>query len=404
MLIKSKLLGATLIVAGTTIGASMLALPLVSSSLGIINSMLLLLVIWFLGYYMSIVVLNINSFYNGAFSISELCKKAGSFNMEVVANVSIITLFYALLAAYMSGIVDICLTKGVFHQWFESYMGYVVICALVFLIVIDFKVLDLGNRIIFFAKIIVFLTLLLLLMPHIDNNNINYFNNNFIEKSNLYLAIPVFFTSFGFHGSIPFIIKYLDCDKEQVKKAFFRGSLMSLVMYFLWVLFTISTLPQHGDISFDSVGGDSNIADFITALTNVTNQSSLSIAATLFSCFAIITSFLGVGVGLYDYFLEKLSLDGKLWINKIKAGAISFAPPMVVAVTNQGIFVKALAFAAISLSMIAVVLPSLIALQISTKHRNNNAVVSKSFFTPCIVLALIMGLVIIVLETLNFLR
>ena len=233
-------------------------------------------------------------------------------------------------------------------------------------------------------------------MPQMKGTNIVNFSTNLLENDSLCKAIPVFFTSFGFHGSIPFIIKYLDCDEKQVKQAFLWGSLLSLVVYFLWIFSATSVLPQYGDVSFENVRNQqNNLSAFTMALTNLTGQGSLSLVITMFSWLAIITSFLGVGVGLYDYFLEKFKLDSKFWLNKTKVGFITFVPPIIVAVINKDIFIKALAFAAISLSILAVILPSLIALKISNENKVNKKV---TFSKPFVILALLMGIFIILSE------
>ncbi|NAX36418.1 tyrosine transporter TyrP, partial [Vibrio sp. V27_P1S3P104] len=43
---KSKLLGSSLIIAGTTIGAGMLALPLASAGIGFSTSLIIMLTLW----------------------------------------------------------------------------------------------------------------------------------------------------------------------------------------------------------------------------------------------------------------------------------------------------------------------------------------------------------------------
>ena len=394
MIVSNKLFGAILIVAGTSIGASMLALPLVSSSLGIFNSALLLFFIWWLGYYSSIIALKINSFYGGSFSISELCKKTFQSKIWVIADLSIVVLFYSLLAAYISGIVEISLVKDLLPSNIALYIGGLIVFILMLFIICNFRLFDLSNRIVFLIKASVFLILLISLIPQMKCMNIAMANTNLFKSTSLYKAVPVFFTSFGFHGSIPFIMKYLNCNEQETKKAFLWGSLLSLIIYALWILSTVLVLPQYGDVSFESVrNGGNDLGAFITVLSTLIGRRSFSLMVTLFSWLAIITSFLGVGIGLYDYFLEKFKLDGKFWYNKIKAGMITFIPPIAIAIINKNIFVKALAFAAISLSILAIILPSLIALKI------NKTVNLKA---PVIV-ALLMGIVIIIFEIFNFL-
>ena len=210
---NSKVFGSILIVAGTSIGASMLALPMISSSLGEIKSLFLLIMVWLLGYYSSLMVLKVNLFYKGAFSVSELCKKSFDFKIWLIADLSIITLFYSLLAAYISGIVEISVLENMQHSSHllsNGVIGYLVVVILVFFIIFNFKVLDVSNRIIFVIKIGVFITMLYFLSSKVELSNLKNFNGYLSQNNNLFKAIPVFFTSFGFHGSIPSIMKYLN--------------------------------------------------------------------------------------------------------------------------------------------------------------------------------------------------
>lgn len=57
---NSKMLGSIAIVAGTAIGAGMLALPLATAALGIIPALVLLVVIWGVSAYTSLLMLEIN--------------------------------------------------------------------------------------------------------------------------------------------------------------------------------------------------------------------------------------------------------------------------------------------------------------------------------------------------------
>ena len=395
MLINSKVFGSILIVAGTSIGASMLALPMIASSMGEVSSLLLLVLIWLLGYYASLMVLNINLFYKGAFSISELCKKSFKLKIWLIADLSIMTLFYSLLAAYMSGIIEISMMGNIVETSYlfsKGILGYLIIGLLVFCIIFNFKVLDISNRIIFAVKIGLFVTMLYFLGLKLEVSNLKSFDGYSLQNNNLLKAIPVFFTSFGFHGSIPFIMKYLDNNEKDIKKAFLWGSFLSLIIYCLWIFFTSAVLPKYGLISFDAINNsDNKLHIFIKMLAEKAGQNKLHIIVSVFSWLAITTSFLGVGVGLYDYILEKFKFERKLFKDQLKAILITFCPPLLVAVLGKNIFVNALAFAAISLSMLAIIFPALIALKLG---RDNKVAVITS---------IMLGILIIAIELVNFL-
>ncbi|MGT0149030.1 aromatic amino acid transport family protein [Vibrio metschnikovii] len=57
-------------------------------------------------------------------------------------------------------------------------------------------------------------------------------------------SIPVIFTSFGFHGSIPAIVNYLDGHTPSLRKAIVFGSAIPLIIYILWQLATLGVVSQ----------------------------------------------------------------------------------------------------------------------------------------------------------------
>ncbi|MGL5626830.1 MAG: aromatic amino acid transport family protein [Candidatus Rhabdochlamydia sp.] len=55
-----KKMGAILLIAGTCIGSGMIALPLVLAKIGLVPSILIMLLIWFIMHYTSLVNLELN--------------------------------------------------------------------------------------------------------------------------------------------------------------------------------------------------------------------------------------------------------------------------------------------------------------------------------------------------------
>ena len=69
------------------------------------------------------------------------------------------------------------------------------------------SLVDLFNRFLFSAKIIFLVVMLVLLLPHIHKVNLLTLP---LQQGLALSAIPVIFTSFGFHGSVPSIVSYMD--------------------------------------------------------------------------------------------------------------------------------------------------------------------------------------------------
>jgi len=97
------MIGAILLIAGTAIGAGMLALPLVTASLGFFPSLVVFFISWSLMLYSAFVLVQVNMrMPRGTNLISMAHRTLGSFISYVVWFLYLV-LFYAVLAAYMVG-------------------------------------------------------------------------------------------------------------------------------------------------------------------------------------------------------------------------------------------------------------------------------------------------------------
>ena len=87
-------------------------------------------------------------------------------------------------------------------------------------IVIGTHSVDKINRVLFFVMIAAFILVLALMLPNIKFDNLMAMP---IDNALIISASPVFFTAFGFHGSIPSLNKYLDGNVKSLRIAIFSG-------------------------------------------------------------------------------------------------------------------------------------------------------------------------------------
>ena len=71
----NKQITSILLIAGTCIGAGMIALPMTLAKLGVIPSILLMFFIWLFSYYYSLVSIELNLNSEKGLSLVLLCKK-----------------------------------------------------------------------------------------------------------------------------------------------------------------------------------------------------------------------------------------------------------------------------------------------------------------------------------------
>lgn len=391
----NRFLGATLIVAGTTIGAGMLALPMTSATAGFTNSMLLLIGMWAFMCFTALITLEINLYFGEGASIATLAEKVFGNYGKWIASTSLLLLFYALLAAYITG------GSSFLKAGLENYLGIPVpffLMALPFTFVLGFFVnsctqsVDYANRFIFLFKIIAFVAMFTLLIPFVKPENLSMNHGNL---SSIWVAIPIFFTSFGFHGSIPSLINYIGPDPKALRSAIIIGSLIPLGVYLLWQTVTLGILPLS---IIQSFGQETNAAIFIQHLNAITQKDTLDWLTNIFAFLAVATSFLGVAIGLFDYTAETFQKNDTPK-QRFQTSLITFLPPLFFALFYPDGFILALGYAAIALSILAVLVPIAISARLrylpwaTYKVKSNLIVLGISF---------LIGIGIIVIEIMNW--
>ncbi|MGL4192190.1 MAG: aromatic amino acid transport family protein [Vibrio sp.] len=347
---QSKLLGSTLIIAGTTIGAGMLALPLASAGIGFTTSLIIMLGLWMLMAFTALLMVEIHQCAEQDATLHTLAKQILGDKGKWVATFAMLFLFYSLCAAYIAG-GGAQFTQRIAHfsgMTVASSSGTLLFTILVALVVtIGTSTVDRVNRVLFAGKMIAMIAVLFFLAPNVSHT---YLLSMPIEQGLIVAAIPVIFTSFGFHGSIPAIVNYLDGDTPALRKAILLGSAIPLVIYIFWQMVTLGVVSQS--TLLDNMG----LTALIGVLATTVNQSHLGNLIGVFADLALLTSFLGVSLGLFEFLGDSLrSKQGK--INRPLTSIITFLPPLVFALFYPQGFIMALGYAAIALAILAIFLP-----------------------------------------------
>ena len=100
---QSKIFGSTLIIAGTTIGAGMLALPLASAGIGFGTSLLIMIALWALMAFTALLMVEIHQYADKDATLHTLAKQILGQKGKWVASFAMLFLFYSLCAAYIAG-------------------------------------------------------------------------------------------------------------------------------------------------------------------------------------------------------------------------------------------------------------------------------------------------------------
>ncbi|MDC2826463.1 aromatic amino acid transporter [Rodentibacter pneumotropicus] len=347
----NKTVGSTLLVSGTMIGAGMLAMPLTSAGIGFSFTLVLLLALWALLTFTALLFVELYQTAESDAGIGTLAEQYfGKFG-RIVATAVLIIFLYALIAAYVSG--GGSLLNDFLPESFGNKMS-ILLFTIIFgsFIVIGTHSVDKINRLLFFVMLAAFMVVLGLMLPEIKMDNLLAMP---IDNALIISASPVFFTAFGFHGSIPSLNKYLGGNVKALRISILVGSGITLGAYILWQLSTHGLLTQNEFLQI--LKEDATLNGLVKATLAITGSNVITSAVKLFSTLALVTSFLGVGLGLLECIEDLLKRSFNISTGRISLGLLTFIPPLAFALFYPEGFILALGYAGQMFAFYAVVLP-----------------------------------------------
>jgi tyrosine-specific transport protein len=340
MIIKNKVLGGVLLVSGTTIGAGMLALPVVTGLAGFFPTVMLFFLYWIYMTYTAFLILEVNLWLGENINMITMAKRTLGRVGEVVSWVTYLFLLYLLTTAYLAGGAPIIV--GSLHMLtgiaVPNWLGAVpLLLVFGFFVYEGTKYVDLLNRILMFGLVIAYSTMVLMMVPHIDSHLLVY-----ADWGNIWMAISVAATSFGFHIIIPTLTTYLHHHPGKLKKVILIGSLIPLIVYLVWEMITLGVVPIEG--AFGIREGYREGVNGAALLSEHLGGSAVALIAQMFSFFAIVTSFLGVTLSLTDFLADGLRIR-KSHLGRCLLVCLTFVPPMFFILLSPRAFLSALEYA-----------------------------------------------------------
>ena len=360
----NKTVGSTLLVAGTMIGAGMLAMPLTSAGIGFGFTLVLLLGLWALLTFSALLFVELYQTAESDAGIGTLAEQYFGKAGRIIATAVLIIFLYALIAAYISG--GGSLLRDLLPESFGDKVS-ILLFTVIFgsFIVIGTHSVDKINRVLFFVMLAAFAVVLSLMLPEIKFDNLMATP---IDNALIISASPVFFTAFGFHGSIPSLNKYLDGNVKALRISILAGSAITLCAYILWQMSTHGLLTQNEFLQI--LKEDATLNGLVKATLAITGSNIIAGAVKLFSTLALVTSFLGVGLGLLECIEDLLKRSFNISAGRISLGLMTFIPPLVFALFYPEGFILALGYAGQMFAFYAVVLPVSLVWKARRTHTN----------------------------------
>ncbi|NDD58222.1 MAG: hypothetical protein EBZ47_03080 [Chlamydiae bacterium] len=321
----------TLMVAGTTIGAGMLGMPLATAKAGFWPAVGMTIMVWAFMLTTGLLLLEVCLKVPQGKNILSLSKYFWGNQGKGLIGSLFAFLYYCLLVAYFAA--GSLLISSIFQL--PSFISLVMFC------LIFGGVVSLGpkwiDKVNFLLTLFMFSTYALLIYwggQAVDLRKLTTCN---MEAS--LLATPVLFSAFGYHNVIPSLANYVSGNKKVLRISLIAGTTIALIVFLLWQWIIIGSIPQ------DALGKTMQQGLPVTAaLQVVLGRPEIFIAGQCFAFFALTTSLLGVCFSMVD-FLAEIFHPNSRWNTKEFLTLCTFIPPFICVCLNPHIFDKALGVA-----------------------------------------------------------
>lgn len=329
-------LSGVLIIAGTCIGAGMLALPVVTGIAGFYPALFISTLCWLFMLCTGLLFLEATLWLEDGANVMTLSGHFLGTIGKFIGASSFLFLYYCLLVSYISAGSGTCrallsdvqweLTPGLMITLFTAFFGLIVW--------LGPKMIDRVNGILMGGLIITFFMIIF-----IGADNVQRVLLERADWGFTWLAAPVLFSAYGYHNVIPSLSTYLRRDTSKLKWTIILGTLLPFIVYNVWQWLIIGSMSQ------EQLEAAANHGLPITdVMATLANSPWLSTIGAYFGLFAIVTSLLGVGLSMVDFLGDAFSVrrDGAMRFF-LTLGA--FLPPAFLAWLFPGIFLTAIGIA-----------------------------------------------------------
>lgn len=339
-----KMIGSSLIIAGTALGAGMLAIPMVLAQFGLLYGTLLMVLICFGTTYAALLLLEATIKAGGGLGLNSIARKTLGKQGQLITNGLLYALLICLLMAYILGAGDL-LSKllsnfGVDITATSSQVTFTLIAGAV--VASGTGVIDKLNRALFFVMLASLFATMAFLAPSMTQENLMQVTSH--NHVDLIKTSAILFTSFGFMVVIPTLVSYNhEATDKQLRNMVIVGSLIPLVCYLCWLFAVVGNLSEEQFRSFH------NVSDLMAAF-----EAQSPWVGTILSTFtglALLTSFFGVAMALFNQNRDMFNQ------NTAVTYCISFILPLAGSLLAADKFLQVLNYAGIILVFLAVFVP-----------------------------------------------
>jgi tyrosine-specific transport protein len=339
---RTSIFSVAVMVLGTMVGGGVLAMPVVAGDVGFIPGLCVCVGSWVM--MMTSGLIMADEYMHGQFggSLGAMYGRTLGVIGKSMFTVVYCVMFSGLLTAYLSGL------SGVLSAMTSCPQRSIAIIAwVIFFLLIGGNVrrMFFGNTLLTTLLLISFCGLLVLCTSHV---RVDYLIQ--IHGSEWLSLFPIFLGSFGYQGSIPAFCRHLNNSRPAVFRAIVGGTVLTCVLYILFLSVTLGSLPRAGiRLALE------NDWPITTALGyHFEKCHLLGFLGQSISVLAIVTSFVGVTEGFAQFLSDEFQ-----WFSVQRSRTLVLLIPLVGFFLGKNLFVGGLVLTGVGCGVLFGFVPSL---------------------------------------------
>lgn len=334
---KGSTLSALFLVAGTCIGGGMLALPVATGISGFIPSIAIMFLCWLAMTITALLLVEVSLWMEEGVHLISMTSRILGTPGRIVSWCLYLFICYASLIAYTAGggfqIAD-ALNNYLNIPLLREQGAVVFILIFGAVVYLGSKIVGKVNAILFTAMIMAYFALVGLGIDEIKPKLL--FQR---EWRGSLLAVPLLLTSFSFQTMVPSLTPYLKKNVKALRWAVIGGTTLTFIIYAIWQGLILGIVPVEGTNGLAEALARGEPATLF--LKEHVEGPCIACIAEFFAFFAIITSFLGIALGLFDFLADGLKIK-KAGVGKIILGILIVVPTIICATYFERVFLVAL--------------------------------------------------------------
>ncbi len=356
---RRSVLGGSMIIAGTAIGAGMLALPMISAGMWLYWSLFLLAATWLLMLWSSQAILEVNLHYAPGSSFHTLVSDTLGPVWNAVNGFSVAFVLYVLVYAYVSGggsVVQQALSSSLGYRPNAAFTGLLFALFLTACVWWSARSVDRFSVALMGGMVLTFVLSISGMLSHIRTSVLVDADGTGGSVLFIWGAMSTYLTSFCFHASVPSLVKYFGREPVIINKCLRNGTIIALACYVIWIVSADGIISREAFKGVIAAGG--NVGDLVRAAGAGINSDFIIHVLEAFTCLAVATSFLGAGLGLFDYMADLCGFDDSR-LGRTKTALVTFLPPLLGGLLWPEGFLPAIGWAGLAATIWSVIVPAL---------------------------------------------